>query len=199
MNEGSARTPRTQENEATDEVKSVKVVQGKLAAGKVSCNWLSLKQDMKRDKKMEKRGKKPGGADADKLSWTPGAHLPTPLQLINCVGPLGVDCEMVGVGEGGHRSVLARVSIVDYNGDVGMHTHQISVHCYCFCSSVWTTVRLTYWTIQIVIDTFVAPQEKVTDYRTRVSGVRPSDDKGAPSFQDVQNLVSISTKNKVRS
>ena len=46
-------------------------------------------------------------------------------------------------------------------------------------------------------DSFVAPQEKVTDYRTRVSGVRPSDLKGAPSFQEVQNAVAIATKNKV--
>jgi RNA exonuclease 4 len=43
----------------------------------------------------------------------------------------------------------------------------------------------------------VAPQEKVTDYRTRVSGVRPQDLKGAPSFQEVQNAVAIATKNKI--
>lgn len=43
----------------------------------------------------------------------------------------------------------------------------------------------------------MAPQEKVTDYRTRVSGVRPQDLKGTAGFQEVQNLVSIATKNKV--
>ena len=43
----------------------------------------------------------------------------------------------------------------------------------------------------------MAPQEKVVDYRTRVSGVRPSDLKGAPTFERVQALVSIATKNKV--
>jgi RNA exonuclease 4 len=43
----------------------------------------------------------------------------------------------------------------------------------------------------------VAPQEKVIDYRTFVSGVRPSDLKGAPSFHEVQNAVSIATKGKV--
>ena len=51
---------------------------------------------------------------------TPGAYLPSPLELINSVGPLGIDCEMVGVGDDGRRSVLARVSIVDGNGEVVM-------------------------------------------------------------------------------
>ena len=50
---------------------------------------------------------------------------------------------MVGVGEGGKDSVLARVSIVNHFG-----------HC--------------------IYDTFVKPTEKVTDYRTHVSGIRPS-------------------------
>ena len=51
---------------------------------------------------------------------------------------------MVGVGPGGIRSVLARVSIVDYNG-------------------------------KCIFDTFVRVDEKVTDYRTFVSGVREKD------------------------
>jgi RNA exonuclease 4 len=51
---------------------------------------------------------------------------------------------MVGVGPKGSKSVLARVSIVDYNG-------------------------------QCIFDTFVRVEEKVTDYRTFVSGIRPQD------------------------
>ena len=57
---------------------------------------------------------------------------------------VALDCEMVGVGPGGKRSVLARVSIVDFNGVA-------------------------------ILDTFVRVQEKVTDYRTFVSGVREKD------------------------
>ena len=57
---------------------------------------------------------------------------------------VALDCEMVGVGPGGKRSVLARVSIVDYNG-------------------------------QCIFDTFVRVEEKVTDYRTFVSGIREKD------------------------
>ena len=36
---------------------------------------------------------------------------------------LALDCEMVGVGEGGYKSALARVSIVDYNNAVLFDTH----------------------------------------------------------------------------
>jgi hypothetical protein len=57
---------------------------------------------------------------------------------------IGMDCEMVGVGEDGKDSILARVSIVNHFG-----------HC--------------------IYDKFVKPTEKVTDYRTHVSGVRPAD------------------------
>jgi len=56
---------------------------------------------------------------------------------------VGMDCEMVGVGEEGTDSVLARVSIVNQYGEP-------------------------------IYDSYVAPKEKVTDYRTYVSGIRPS-------------------------
>ena len=57
---------------------------------------------------------------------------------------LAMDCEMVGVGDGGETSILARVSLVNNYG-----------HC--------------------VYDKFVQAKERVTDYRTFVSGVRPQD------------------------
>lgn len=55
---------------------------------------------------------------------------------------MSMDCEMVGVGVDGKRSILARVSLVDWSGNV-------------------------------LLDTFVAPTEHVTDYRTSISGIRP--------------------------
>ena len=55
-----------------------------------------------------------------------------------------MDCEMVGAGTDGRKSLLARVSIVNHYG-----------------------VKL--------YDKFVAPTEKVTNYRTKVSGIRPED------------------------
>lgn len=79
---------------------------------------------------------------------------------------LAIDCEMVGVGDKGSESVLARVSIVNFHGAT-------------------------------IMDRFVRPQEKVTDYRTWVSGVRPRDLKGAPSFSEVQGEVAALIKGKV--
>jgi len=57
---------------------------------------------------------------------------------------IGMDCEMVGVGDDGKESILARVSVVNQYG----------------CC---------------VYDKFVKPTERVTDYRTKVSGVRRAD------------------------
>ena len=79
---------------------------------------------------------------------------------------LAIDCEMVGVGEDGTRSVLARVTVVNEHGNV-------------------------------VLDTFVETTEKVTDYRTKVSGVRPRDLKNAPKFADVQKMVSKLIEKKI--
>ena len=72
---------------------------------------------------------------------------------------VAMDCEMVGVGEDGSRSALARVTVVNEYGNV-------------------------------ILDTFVQATERVTDYRTKVSGVRPRDLKNAPKFVDVQKMVS---------
>jgi len=76
---------------------------------------------------------------------------------------VSIDCEMVGVGFGGDKSVLARATIVAGNGDV-------------------------------LLDEFCSSSEKVTDYRTMISGVRPEDMRKAQSFEELQmkvkNLIS---------
>lgn len=82
---------------------------------------------------------------------------------------VALDCEMVGVGprvvdeRTGKvitESSLARVSLVNYHGEV-------------------------------IMDTFVRQKERVTDYRTHASGVRPKDVVGpdALSLEDVQRRV----------
>lgn len=71
---------------------------------------------------------------------------------------LAMDCEMVGVGPGGHESVLARVSVVDFHG-------------------------------RQVYDSYVRPREKVTDWRTPVSGVSPKEMRFARDFAEVQKDV----------
>lgn len=71
---------------------------------------------------------------------------------------LAIDCEMVGVGNGGVDNALARVSIVNALG-------------------------------QPVYDKYVKPKERVTDYRTEVSGVRPKHLTKAEKFETVQREV----------
>lgn len=63
--------------------------------------------------------------------------------------------------------------------------------------SVLARVSLVNWHGASILDTFVRPREKVTDYRTWVSGVRPSDLKTAPTFQEVQDQVSGILKGRV--
>ncbi|KAK8805336.1 hypothetical protein WA158_001993 [Blastocystis sp. Blastoise] len=49
----------------------------------------------------------------------------------------------------------------------------------------------------VLLDTFVKPPEKVTDYRTRYSGVRESDLENAPPFKEVQKQIGKIIKGKV--
>ncbi|XP_076815860.1 RNA exonuclease 4-like [Clavelina lepadiformis] len=79
---------------------------------------------------------------------------------------IAMDCEMVGVGEGGRESVLARVSLVNQFG-------------------------------KCIYDKFVKAREEVTDYRTFVSGVRPSDLTNAEDFQIVQKEVAVILQGRI--
>ena len=72
---------------------------------------------------------------------------------------LALDCEMVGVGEDGSKSALARVCVCNYFGNV-------------------------------LIDSYCKPGERVVDFRTRYSGIKPVHIKDAPPFAEVQEKVS---------
>jgi len=140
----------------------------------VSSNWEALasqlaqeKKEVKKKRKLQDAGRSGAGPDRTHLRKNePGYLFPDESQLAHFEAPLAMDCEMVGVGDDGKRSVLARVSIVDVHGNA-------------------------------VMDTFVASREKVTDYRTHVSGIRVQNLKGAPQFAKVQTAVSKLTKDKV--
>ncbi|KAK7417057.1 3'-5' exonuclease [Neonectria punicea] len=71
---------------------------------------------------------------------------------------IAIDCEMVGVGPGGHESALARVSIVDFHG-------------------------------RQIYDSYVKPKEKVTNWRTAVSGISQKSMRFARHFEEVQQDV----------
>nr|ADD38917.1 RNA exonuclease 4 [Lepeophtheirus salmonis] len=79
---------------------------------------------------------------------------------------IGMDCEMVGVGFNGARSILARASIVNHFG-------------------------------KTIYDKFVKPSEKVTDYRTDVSGIRPKDIAKGIEFKVVQEEISEIIKGRI--
>jgi DNA polymerase III epsilon subunit-like protein len=55
---------------------------------------------------------------------------------------VALDCEMVGVGPRGGDSALARISVVNFHG-------------------------------QVLVDAYLKPLERVFDYRTAVSGIKP--------------------------
>lgn len=71
---------------------------------------------------------------------------------------VAIDCEMVGVGPGGHESALARVSMVDFHG-------------------------------RQIYDSFVRPKERVTNWRTNVSGVSQKSMRFARDFDEVQQEI----------
>lgn len=71
---------------------------------------------------------------------------------------IALDCEFVGVGPNGARSILARVSIVNYYGHV-------------------------------LMDEYVKPIERVTDWRTWVSGVTPAKVANGILFPEAQERV----------
>ena len=77
-----------------------------------------------------------------------------------------MDYEMVGVGLSGKTSVLARCSIVDYEGNV-------------------------------LYDKHVRPVEKVTDFRTHVSGISSSSLRNAISFAQCRKEVSKLMQDKI--
>eukprot|EP00742_Colponemidia_sp_Colp-10_P009378 GILJ01010221.1.p1 GENE.GILJ01010221.1~~GILJ01010221.1.p1 ORF type:complete len:814 (+),score=82.71 GILJ01010221.1:65-2443(+) len=71
---------------------------------------------------------------------------------------VAIDCEMVGVGPFGKHSIVARISIVNFLGE-------------------------------ILYDRYVRPTEKVTNYRTFVSGVRPHHLESGIPFEQAQKEV----------
>jgi hypothetical protein len=91
--------------------------------------------------------------DLRHVPWK-GAQSTTIIDWIDTSMVVAMDCEMVGVGSSGTRSVLARCSIVDFHGNV-------------------------------VFDEHVKPLERVTDFRTHISGIRAKSLKNAISFMQV--------------
>ena len=79
---------------------------------------------------------------------------------------VALDCEMVGVGPDSSRSVLARISIVNYFGSV-------------------------------LYDEYVRPVERITDFRTKLTGITPTHLRDAKPLTDVLVEVDAIIKDKI--
>ncbi|KAH6668613.1 ribonuclease H-like domain-containing protein [Plectosphaerella plurivora] len=79
---------------------------------------------------------------------------------------IAIDCEMVGVGEGGHESALARASVVDFHG-------------------------------RQIYDSYVKPKERVTDWRSAVSGITQKHMRFARDFDEVQTDIAELLKDRI--
>src|SRR6185295_7595907 len=79
---------------------------------------------------------------------------------------VAIDCEMVGVGPSGERSVLARISIVNYYGE-------------------------------LIYDALVKPLERITDFRTRITGITAKNLKNGKKLSVVLNEVDTMIKDKI--
>ncbi|EHK46265.1 uncharacterized protein TrAtP1_005826 [Trichoderma atroviride] len=79
---------------------------------------------------------------------------------------VAIDCEMVGVGPGGHESALARISAVDFHG-------------------------------RQIYDSYVKPVERVTNWRTAVSGISQKEMRFAREFSEVQKEVHDIIKDRI--
>ena len=74
---------------------------------------------------------------------------------------VAIDCEMVGTGDKGRHSVLARVSIVNRFGQVLLDTFGV--------------MALALRRSAVFMFYAVRPKERIVDYRTQYSGVRYKD------------------------
>jgi RNA exonuclease 4 len=63
--------------------------------------------------------------------------------------------------------------------------------------SALARVSLVNYHGHTLLDTFVQPQERVTDYRTWVSGIREEDILSAPQFEVVQKQVAELVEGRV--
>lgn len=146
----------------------------------VSSNWKALSAQIKKKPNEEVAGSKKENEEIwfdvdDKaiqrskmelLAVQKGGNL-SPIDLFpKCTGSedaqvgkfVAIDCEMVGVGPEGAVSALARVSLVNFHG-------------------------------QVILDRYVRPVERIVDFRTEYSGIRPHHLKEAISLREAQEEV----------
>lgn len=104
-----------------------------------------------------------------------------------------------------HRSIVAALSgpVIPPSSPAHRPGQYVAIDCemvgvgFKGSESVLARVSIVNWHGYVLYDRFVRPMEKVTDYRTWVSGVRAVDLKDAPVFKTVQEEVSQLIKGRV--
>lgn len=107
---------------------------------------------------------------------------PLPAHTRSLTRVLAMDCEMVGVGDNGATSALAHVCIVNASGTPPPpHPNSPHHHPPAHTSShLRSRSRNPPPTGNVVFESYSKPTDRVTDYRTHVSGIKPADLKARP-------------------
>jgi hypothetical protein len=104
-----------------------------------------------------------------------------------CAGSLvSLDCEMVGGGPHKRKNLLARCAVLDEAGQLPKSSTHPCVPPLTFAAAG-----------NVILDEYVTPDEAVTDYRTKWSGIRPRDLIGAPSFREVRQRVAAAVRGRI--
>lgn len=130
--------------------------------GKSKEVWFDVDEEAVRRSKIEELAALKGGAVAP-IDLFPKLTGKEDAQVGKYVA---IDCEMVGVGPEGSISALARVSLVNFHG-------------------------------QVIMDKYVRPLEKIVDFRTEWSGIRPHHLKDGCSLREVQEELCELLKDKI--
>ena len=157
------------------------------ALSSISCGYIKAKQDNSNDTSKQ-------GNSATKVQspsqLNKRSHTEQSIEgYYNDVIVVGLDCEMVGGGRGGWKSLLARCSLVTLDGIP--HDKSTTKQTSSTSSSSLEDNLI------VLYDKYIIPKAKITDYRTEWSGITKDtykDPANSPipivSFNQCQNEIS---------
>ncbi|KAL0306549.1 UNVERIFIED_CONTAM: RNA exonuclease 4 [Sesamum radiatum] len=136
-------------------------------------------------------GKRKERSDEDSQASKPNPLIPTSSDC-SLTDVVAMDCEMVGVSSQGNKSALGRVTLFWFNvtNNVANPLH----------ASLWVTFSFPPASVlgrSTKYMKFVRPVEYVVDFRTEISGIRPSDLRKAKNFTVVQKKVAELIKDRI--
>ncbi|CAL5393491.1 unnamed protein product [Camellia sinensis] len=125
-------------------------------------------------------GKRKERSNAESDDSMPNPLVPTSLDC-SVTDAIAMDCEMVGVSPLGNKSALGRVTLFEMwlSNHLGMRMRGVNK-----CGNV-------------IYDEYVRPVDRVVDFRTAISGIRPRDLRKAKEFRLVQKKVAELIKGRI--